>query len=114
MKAEGTDFVAVVATGFDCVAEHSDLGATAELEAEFAGSVVEGYDFDFVAEDTDIVADGTNVVAEGFKFVAKALILIRFKAQVTIQNIKYVRQTVWQGPTEKENASSPILYSQED
>ena len=39
---------------------------------------------------------------------------IRFKAQVTIQNIKYVRQTVWQGPTEKENASSPILYSQED
>ena len=33
--AEGTDIVAVGATGFDLAAEHSDLGATAELEAGF-------------------------------------------------------------------------------
>ena len=38
--AEGTDIVALGATGFDWAAEHSDLGAMAELEAGFVGVLV--------------------------------------------------------------------------
>ena len=65
MEAEDTDLVAMGGTGFDLAAEYSDLGATAELVAEFAVFVGEGSDFNFVAEGTEIVADGTNVGAEG-------------------------------------------------
>ena len=46
--AGGTDIFALGATVSDVSAEHSDLGATAELEAGFAGR-----GSDFVAEDTE-------------------------------------------------------------
>ena len=67
LVGRGSDFVAIGATGSDLAAEHSDLGATAELEAGFAGSVGEGSVLDFVAGGTDIFAlgaTGSDLAAE--------------------------------------------------
>ena len=67
LDGRGSDFVAIGATGSDLAAEQSDLGATAEFEAGFAGSVGEGSVLDFVAGGTDIVALG----ATGFDLAAE-------------------------------------------
>ena len=40
LDGRGSDFVAIGATVSDLSAEHSDLGATAELEAGFIGVLV--------------------------------------------------------------------------
>ena len=40
------------------------------MVAEFAGSIGEGSDFDFVVEGTDVVAEGSDFFAQGSDFVA--------------------------------------------
>ena len=54
-------------TGSDLAVRQSDLGATAEFEAGFAGSIGEGSFIDFVDGGTDIFAlgaTGSDLAAE--------------------------------------------------